>query len=66
MIYLKWKEIILGGIYGSTYMSLTTDVINGVCLALEMPFSLLLPQSINFRAYFDILKERYLNDFDIY
>merc|ERR1711902_8559 len=54
----------LGGILGSVYMSLTPDVDRGVISVPGFPFSLLLPRSINFRSFFDILKDRYINDVD--
>ena len=54
----------LGGILGSVYMSLTSDVKQGVISVPGYPFSLLLPRSINFRSFFDILKDRYIQDVD--
>ena len=54
----------LGGILGSVYMSLTDDVTHGVLSVPGFPFSLLLPRSINFRSFFDLLKDRYLDDVD--
>lgn len=49
----------LGGIMGSVFMSLTTDVTRGVLGVPGGPFSLLLPRSKDFAALFDIIRLRY-------
>jgi len=49
----------LGGIMGSVYMSLSTDVSDGVLGVPGGPFSLLLPRSSDFAALYDIIRVRY-------
>eukprot|EP00049_Salpingoeca_infusionum_P018359 m.356907 g.356907 ORF g.356907 m.356907 type:complete len:654 (+) comp17657_c0_seq1:91-2052(+) len=48
-----------GGIFGTVYMGVTTDVTRGVIGVGGCPYSLLLPRSADFAALFDILKLRY-------
>eukprot|EP00730_Choanoeca_flexa_P010521 TRINITY_DN1839_c0_g1_i1.p1 TRINITY_DN1839_c0_g1~~TRINITY_DN1839_c0_g1_i1.p1 ORF type:complete len:645 (+),score=114.50 TRINITY_DN1839_c0_g1_i1:2-1936(+) len=48
-----------GGIFGSVYMSLSTDVERGVLGVAGGPYSLLLPRSADFTPLFDIIKARY-------
>eukprot|EP00055_Hartaetosiga_balthica_P010956 m.48442 g.48442 ORF g.48442 m.48442 type:complete len:649 (-) comp7397_c0_seq1:95-2041(-) len=48
-----------GGIFGTVYMGVTTDVLRGVVGVAGGPYSLLLPRSADFAALFDILKVRY-------
>lgn len=55
----------LGGILGSVYMAVTTDVVRGVAGVAGAPFSLLLPRSVDFADLFDIIKLRYSNPVDI-
>lgn len=50
-----------GGIFGSVYMSVTTDVERGVIGVGGGPYSLLLPRSADFTSLFDLLKARYLD-----
>jgi hypothetical protein len=49
----------LGGILGSVYMSVTTDVTRGVIGVGGAPFALLLPRSSDFSALFSVLDARY-------
>lgn len=53
-----------GGIMGSVYMSLTTDVTHGVLGVMGFPFEFLLPRSCDFKSFADIIKTRYDNDID--
>lgn len=48
-----------GGIFGSVYMSVTTDVTRGVIGVGGGPYGLLLPRSADFTALFDVLKARF-------
>eukprot|EP00052_Salpingoeca_macrocollata_P020882 m.176595 g.176595 ORF g.176595 m.176595 type:complete len:350 (+) comp21388_c0_seq8:572-1621(+) len=48
----------LGGIMGTVYMALSTDVTRGVIVVGGAPFSLLLPRSNDFTPLFDVLKLR--------
>jgi hypothetical protein len=45
-----------GGIYGGTYMSVTTDVTRGVLEVPGMPYNVLLSRSVDFTPFFDIIK----------
>ena len=45
-----------GGIYGATYMALTTDVERGVLAVPGQPYNLLLPRSVDFDAYAALLR----------
>lgn len=47
-----------GGIFGSVYMSVTTDVTRGSIGVGGTPYSLLLPRSADFTDLFEILKSR--------
>ena len=53
-----------GGIMGSVYMALTTDVTHGTCGVPGGPYSLLLPRSCDFGSFQDILWTRYEQDVD--
>lgn len=53
-----------GGIMGSVYMALTTDITHGTCGVPGGPYSLLLPRSCDFSPFHDILMGRYLEDVD--
>jgi len=52
----------LGGIMGSVYMTLSTDVTHGVLGVPGFPFELMLPRSCDFTPFEDILKARYETD----
>ncbi len=48
-----------GGIFGTTYMSISTDVTRGLLGEPGMPYSLLLSRSVDFGVYFVLLKSTY-------
>ena len=48
-----------GGIFGGTYMALTTDVERGLLGVPGMPYNLLLTRSVNFDTFFDVVRNRY-------
>ena len=48
-----------GGIFGGTYMSLSTDVTRGVLGVMGMPYNLLLNRSVDFRPFFGLLRASY-------
>lgn len=48
-----------GGIFGGTYMALTTDVQRGVLGVPGMPYNLLLSRSADFDPFFDIIGATY-------
>lgn len=48
-----------GGIFGGTYMALTTDVERGTLGVPGMPYNLLLPRSVDFDEFFEIMRARY-------
>lgn len=54
----------LGGIMGSVYMTLSTDVSHGTLGVPGGPFSLLLPRSSDFAALFDVIRLRYDSSLD--
>lgn len=54
-----------GGIFGITYMALTTDVTRGLLGEPGMPYSLLLNRSVDFEPFFDALKLSYPSALDI-
>lgn len=45
-----------GGIFGATYMALTTDVERGVLGVPGMPYNLLLSRSVDFEQFFEIIR----------
>lgn len=45
-----------GGIYGGTYMSVTTDVERGVMEVPGMPYNVLLSRSVDFDPFFQIIR----------
>ena len=53
-----------GGILGSVYMAVTTDVTLGVSGVGGGPYALLLPRSSDFAAIFDIMRLRYSSPVD--
>eukprot|EP01084_Bolivina_argentea_P226894 383196_1 len=61
----KYWGISLGGIMGSVFMSLSTNITHGVCNVPGFPFELLLPRSTDFDQFKEILKVRYKNNLDI-
>ncbi|MBX7082691.1 MAG: hypothetical protein K1X88_26025 [Nannocystaceae bacterium] len=48
-----------GGIFGATYMALTTDVERGVLGVPGMPYNLLLSRSADFDPFFEIIRATY-------
>jgi hypothetical protein len=54
-----------GGIFGGTYMALTTDVERGLLGVPGMPYNVLLTRSSNFEPFFDLLRGRYLDGRDV-
>jgi len=50
-----------GGIFGTTYMSVSTDVTRGLLGEPGLPYSLLLERSVDFGPYFVLLKSAYGN-----
>jgi hypothetical protein len=54
-----------GGIFGGTYMALTTDVERGILMVPGQGYNLLLQRSSNFRRFEDILRPRFPNGLDI-
>ena len=53
-----------GGILGTVYMALSTDVTHGTAGVPGGSYELLLPRSVDFGALFDIIKTRYHSDTD--
>jgi hypothetical protein len=54
-----------GGIFGGTYMGLSTDVERGALGVMGMPYSLLLFRSVDFDQFFDIIKAGYSDGRDV-
>src|SRR5262245_65820792 len=48
-----------GGIFGTTYMALTTDVTRGLLGEPGMPYNLLLNRSVDFADFFQLLQGTY-------
>lgn len=48
-----------GGIFGTTYMALTTDVTRGLLGEPGMPYNLLLNRSVDFDPFFELLLVKY-------
>jgi hypothetical protein len=48
-----------GGIFGGTYMALSTDVERGVLGVMGMPYNLLLNRSVDFNPFFVLLRASY-------
>lgn len=53
---LYYHGISQGGIFGGTYMALTTDVERGVLGVPGMPYNLLLSRSVDFEQFFEIIR----------
>lgn len=53
-----------GGIFGATYMALSTDVTRGVLGVPGQPYSLLLDRSIDFRPFFALMSISYSDPID--
>jgi hypothetical protein len=53
-----------GGIYGSLYLAVSTDVVRGTSGVAGAPYSQLLPRSHDFDVLFDLIKTRYKNPAD--
>jgi len=56
---LYYHGISQGGIFGGTYMAITTDVQRGVLGVPGMPYNLLLSRSVDFDQFFDIIRTTY-------
>ncbi len=54
-----------GGIFGATYMALSTDVTRGVLGEPGAPYSLLLSRSVDFAPFFFILQGVYVDGYDL-
>jgi hypothetical protein len=54
-----------GGIFGTTYMALTTDVTRGMLGEPGMPYNLLLNRSVDFDPFFFLLKLIYRDNLDL-
>lgn len=54
-----------GGIMGTTYMAITTDVTRGLLGEPGMPYNLLLNRSVDFAPFFGFLRATYDDDLDI-
>ncbi|MEM6992759.1 MAG: Ig-like domain-containing protein, partial [Myxococcota bacterium] len=54
-----------GGIFGGTYMALTTDVRRGALGVMGMPYNLLLNRSVDFDVFFDLIKTTYTDARDV-
>jgi len=54
-----------GGIFGTTYMALTTDVTRGLLGEPGMPYNLLLNRSVDFTPFFVLLKSFYKDAIDL-
>ncbi len=54
-----------GGIFGGTYMALSTDVERGLLGEPGMPYNLLLNRSVDFEPFFAVLKAMFKNMRDI-
>lgn len=60
-----WRGDSQGGIFGATYMALSTDVTRGVLGEPGAPYSILLNRSIDFTPFFFILQGSYLTAYDL-
>ncbi|MFV8754933.1 hypothetical protein ACNOYE_30665 [Nannocystaceae bacterium ST9] len=54
-----------GGIFGATYMAITTDVERGVLAVPGQPYNLLLNRSVDFVDFFTLLKGSYPDGIDL-
>jgi hypothetical protein len=54
-----------GGIFGATYMALSTDVTRGLLGEPGAPYNLLLNRSTDFRGYLLLVRSAYKNDIEI-
>ena len=54
-----------GGIFGTTYMSISTDVTRGLLGELGMPYNLILDRSVDFAGYRFLLKGMFPNPLDV-
>lgn len=59
-----WYGISQGGIVGGAYVGLSPDLERGVLGVGGGPYPLLLPRSVDFTRFFDLLKERYPSQLD--
>lgn len=53
-----------GGIFGATYMAISTDVTRGVLDVMGQPYHLLLPRSVDFDQFFAIMRTRWPDERD--
>jgi hypothetical protein len=60
-----WRGDSQGGIFGASYMALSTDVTRGVLGEPGAPYSILLNRSIDFTPFFFILQGSYLTAYDL-
>ncbi len=54
-----------GGIFGGTYMALSTDATRGALGVMGMPYNLLLPRSVDFDPFFVIIQATYPDNRDV-
>jgi len=54
-----------GGIFGGTYMALSTDVTRGILDVPGGPYNLLLNRSVDFESFFSLLRIKYPNGRDL-
>lgn len=54
-----------GGIFGTTYMAISTDVTRGLLGEPGMPYNLLLNRSVDFTPFFDLLQVFYKDALDL-
>jgi hypothetical protein len=60
-----WRGDSQGGIFGATYVALSTDVTRGVLGEPGAPYSLLLNRSVDFGPFFFLLRGVYEDAFDL-
>lgn len=58
---LYYHGISQGGIFGATYMALTTDVELGVLGVPGMPYNILLSRSVDFDTFFELIRATWLD-----
>jgi len=61
---LAWYGISQGAIVGGAIVGASTDIDKGVFSVGGGPYAMLLPRSVDFTSFFDILKSRYPNQRD--
>lgn len=60
-----WRGDSQGGIFGATYMALSTDVTRGVLGEPGAPYSILLNRSLDFTPFFFLLSGTYADAYDL-